>query len=49
MPDIVPRIFAIIQSTFYRLFKGQQYFTVIQIAGQDRALHLLFILLDIND
>ena len=40
MPDIVPR--AIIQRTFYRLLslikiKGQQHFTVIQIARQDRA------------
>ena len=29
---IVPRVFVIIQSTFYRLIKGQQHFTVIQIA-----------------
>ena len=30
------QIFAIIQNTFYRLIKGQQYFTVIQIAGRDQ-------------
>ena len=33
--DIVPRVFAIIQST--DLIKGQQHFTVIQIARQDRG------------
>ena len=37
MAHIVPRKFAIIQSTLYRLIKGQQYFTVIQIAKQDQA------------
>ena len=41
MPDIVPRVFAIIQSTFTDLIKEQQYFTAIQIAGRDRNFELL--------
>ena len=38
MPDIVPRVFAtyLSQVHFTDLIKGQQHFTVIQIAGQDR-------------
>ena len=35
--ELTNGIFAIIQSTFYRLIKGQQYFIVIQIAKQNQA------------
>ena len=41
MPDIVPRVFAILSKVhFTDLIKGQQHFTVIQISGQDRAFRI---------
>ena len=43
MADIVSRVFAIIQSTYYRLIEGQQHFTVIQIAQRYRTLVLLIL------